>query len=159
MSRLEIAVHAQFAAQPPITSQRPVTPTASSSTRQEEGVRTETPFAKVNSVVSNSPAADAGLQVGDRVIRFGIATWLNHEKLSKVAQIVSQNEGVSHPILIQKATGLILHGIERHFRGCYEGLADLAVEPHTKVKLGRTGDVGLSSCNVVNGVFTCQLTC
>ena len=27
--------------------------------------------------------------------RFGAATWLNHEKLAKVAQIVSQSEGVS----------------------------------------------------------------
>ena len=96
MSRLENAVHAQFAAQSVATSQPAATPSFPSTARQEEGVRADTPFAKVNSVVLNSPAADAGLQAGDKVTRFGAATWLNHDRLAKVAQIVSQNEGVSH---------------------------------------------------------------
>ena len=55
----------------------------------------EDPFAKVNSIEPGSPAQAAGLRVGDRIQRFGDATWLNNEKLSKVAQTVSQNEGVS----------------------------------------------------------------
>lgn len=54
----------------------------------------ETAFARVNSVVPGSPAAGAGMKAGDLVSRFGEADWLNHEKLSRVAQIVSQNEGV-----------------------------------------------------------------
>ena len=52
-------------------------------------------FAKVNSVEPNSPAQRAGLRPGDRIEKFGDANWLNHDKLSKVAQIVSQNEAVS----------------------------------------------------------------
>lgn len=55
----------------------------------------EVAFAKVNSVVAGSPAEDAGLEAGDEIIRFGEAHWMNHEKLSKVAQIVQRNEGVS----------------------------------------------------------------
>lgn len=56
------------------------------------------PFAKVNSVVSGSPADSAGLKAGDQVIRFGFVTWLNHDDLRKVSEVVSQNEGVSFRI-------------------------------------------------------------
>ncbi|KAI9719294.1 MAG: hypothetical protein M1812_003624 [Candelaria pacifica] len=55
----------------------------------------ETPFAKVNSVVPGSPADDAGLKAGDQIRTFGVANWINHEKLSKVAEVVQRNEGVS----------------------------------------------------------------
>lgn len=55
----------------------------------------ETPFAKVNSVVPGSPADDAGLKTGDRIRNFGDINWLNHEKLSKVAETVQKNQGVS----------------------------------------------------------------
>lgn len=57
-----------------------------------------TPFAKVNSVVSGSPADQAGLKVGDAIRSFGNINWLNHERLSKVAQVVQENEGV-RPVL------------------------------------------------------------
>lgn len=53
-----------------------------------------TPFAKVNTVEPNSPAAQAGLKPGDTIRAFGSANWLNHERLSKVAETVQQNEGV-----------------------------------------------------------------
>jgi len=53
----------------------------------------EAPFAKVNSVVASSPAAAAGLKAGDRITKFGSVDWMNHEKLSRVAQTVQQNEG------------------------------------------------------------------
>jgi 26S proteasome non-ATPase regulatory subunit 9 len=55
----------------------------------------EAPFAKVNSVVAGSPADSAGLQVGDSITKFGWVDWTNHERLSRVAEAVSQNEGVS----------------------------------------------------------------
>ena len=51
-------------------------------------------FAKVSSVEPASPAQRAGLRPGDRIERFGDADWLNNEKLSRVARIVSQHEGV-----------------------------------------------------------------
>ncbi|KAJ5779787.1 hypothetical protein N7457_007507 [Penicillium paradoxum] len=52
-----------------------------------------TPFAKVNSVVPGSPADQAGLKAGDAIRSFGNINWLNHERLSKVAQTVQENEG------------------------------------------------------------------
>jgi C-terminal processing protease CtpA/Prc len=58
----------------------------------------EAPFAKVNSVVPGSPAESAGLKVGDNITKFGWVDWTNHDKLSKVAEAVTQNEGVSCPL-------------------------------------------------------------
>jgi hypothetical protein len=54
----------------------------------------EAPFAKVNSVVAGSPADVAGLRVGDTMTKFGWVDWTNHERLSRVAEAVAQNEGV-----------------------------------------------------------------
>ncbi|KAE8162176.1 hypothetical protein BDV40DRAFT_265780 [Aspergillus tamarii] len=51
------------------------------------------PFAIVNSVAAASPADQAGLKAGDKIRSFGIINWINHERLSKVAELVQQNEG------------------------------------------------------------------
>lgn len=52
------------------------------------------PFAKVNTVVDNSPAAAAGLQPGDLIRNFGYVNLENHDGLKKVAECVQGNEGV-----------------------------------------------------------------
>lgn len=54
----------------------------------------ELPFAKVNAVSPGSPAELANLQPGDKVVKFGPVDFSNHERLSKVAQVVQQNENV-----------------------------------------------------------------
>lgn len=54
----------------------------------------ETPFAKVNSVASGSPADQAGLRAGDTIRSFGSVNWVNNERLAKVGEVVQQNEGV-----------------------------------------------------------------
>ncbi|KAK2739210.1 putative 26S proteasome regulatory subunit [Myotisia sp. PD_48] len=56
----------------------------------------EAPFAKVNNIFDGSPAAGAGMKLGDKILRFGDITWVNHENLTKVADVVQNNEGVSH---------------------------------------------------------------
>jgi 26S proteasome regulatory subunit N4 len=53
------------------------------------------PFAKVNSVVSGSPAEVAGLQAGDLLRTFGYVDASNHDNLKKVGECVQSNEGVS----------------------------------------------------------------
>lgn len=62
----------------------------------------EGPFAKVNSVVDNSPAASAGLKAGDLIRNFGYVNRSNHDNLKKVAECVQGNEGVSR-VLQQSA--------------------------------------------------------
>ncbi|KAH8675987.1 hypothetical protein BX600DRAFT_494396 [Xylariales sp. PMI_506] len=57
------------------------------------------PFAKVNSVVANSPAETAGLKAGDEVRNFGYVNKANHDGLKKVAECVQGNEG--QPILVR----------------------------------------------------------
>ncbi|KZF24236.1 26S proteasome non-ATPase regulatory subunit 9 [Xylona heveae TC161] len=111
MSKIETGLHSHYSAaaaaaaaatsQPPATHHEgPTVGGASTASSVPGSVNAasasgliETPFAKVNSVVEGSPADEAGLKAGDRVRRFGTATWLNHEKLTKVAEVVRQNEG------------------------------------------------------------------
>lgn len=60
----------------------------------------QAPFAKVDNVVTGSPAEEAGLKVGDLIRSFGAVDGRNHEKLSKVAELVGKSEGVRnvHPL-------------------------------------------------------------
>ena len=100
MSRIEVGLHelhaeAQRATHHPTPSSSQGTTTYASTNTAATGL-VETPFARVNSVVAGSPADDAGLKAGDGIRRFGSANWINHEKLSKVAEIVQRNEGVCH---------------------------------------------------------------
>ncbi|CAI7661342.1 hypothetical protein PCG10_004686 [Penicillium crustosum] len=96
MQLIEKGVHAHFAniqntqSAGPTTNGINVRPAMQSSTNN---TALGTPFAKVNSVVSGSPADQAGLKVGDAIRSFGNINWLNHERLSKVAQVVQENEG------------------------------------------------------------------
>lgn len=97
MSKIELGLHEHHASNqasnPPSGSSQGAMRGGSAATDQ---ALIDTPFAKVNSVVPRSPADDAGLRAGDRIRKFGDVNWLNHEKLSKVAETVQRNQGVSH---------------------------------------------------------------
>lgn len=99
MAKLEVAVHEQFAKASDNSSngtssaRTEALPAAESNTSSASAL--EPPFAKVNTVVPNSPAELAGLRVGDKITRFGTVNFTNHERLSRVAQAVQQNENVS----------------------------------------------------------------
>ncbi|PYI11637.1 26S proteasome non-ATPase regulatory subunit 9 [Aspergillus sclerotiicarbonarius CBS 121057] len=99
MSHLEKGIHNHFAnlqrAQMAAPSNGNVGGTPGSGNNASDTGATGMPFAKVNSVVPGSPADQAGLRVGDTIRGFGSANWLNHERLSKVAEIVQQSEGRS----------------------------------------------------------------
>lgn len=97
MSRIERGLHEHYAsassrAQQP--SQTSGAPGSSSETATDPPDLIETPFAKVNAVTPGSPAEQAGLRPGDAIRRFGHVNWLNHEKLSKIAETVQRNEDV-----------------------------------------------------------------
>ena len=104
IDRIEIALHAHFAnqhrnealniepgLQAPGGSGSDVRPSVNNVPDLTQETR---PFAKVNSIVTGSPADQAGLQAGDEVVKFGDINWLNHEKLSQVARFVQTHEGV-----------------------------------------------------------------
>ncbi|KAL8932537.1 MAG: hypothetical protein Q9216_006793 [Gyalolechia sp. 2 TL-2023] len=98
MSRIEEGLHSQHAQARELAATQSAsafpnrsTPSANQAARESSTI--EAPFAKINSVIAGSPAEDAGLKVGDKICRFGNIDWMNHEKLSKVAETVQRNEG------------------------------------------------------------------
>lgn len=95
MSRIEKGLHEHHAR---LAEQAQNDPAATSRTQTGQSAppaALEAPFAKVNSVVAGSPADEAGLKAGDSITKFGWVDWTNHERLGRVAEAVSQNEGVS----------------------------------------------------------------
>lgn len=111
MSKIEIGLHEHHATyQASNSAPLPGAEQASQSSGSNTGQGlVDTPFAKVNSVVPDSPADDAGLKAGDRIRRFGNVNWINHEKLSKVAETVQRNQGVC-PAPVDKARHSLIRG-------------------------------------------------
>ena len=102
MSKIEVGLHAHHASIQAAGASEGAKTMASTSKEKDVEAGSgsaagliETPFAKVNSVVEGSPADTAGLKAGDTIRTFGTANWMNHEKLSKVAEVVQRSEGVS----------------------------------------------------------------
>jgi 26S proteasome regulatory subunit N4 len=95
MARIEIAVQEQFASLASQSSSAfPARPAVAHTPREAIAPEPETPFATIDDITAQSPAELAGLEVGDKIVKFGVVNWLNHERLRKVAEVVSQNEGV-----------------------------------------------------------------
>ncbi|KAL9596414.1 MAG: hypothetical protein Q9179_004626 [Wetmoreana sp. 5 TL-2023] len=103
MSKIEDGLHSHHAQARNLPAAQP-TPTTAASSPGTGATTLEAPFAKVNSVVAGSPAEDAGLRAGDKIRRFGQVDWINHEKLSKVAETVQRNEGRSITVKVQRNT-------------------------------------------------------
>lgn len=62
------------------------------------------PFAKVNSVVSGSPAESAGLKAGDLIRNFGYVNIGNHDNLRRVGECVQGNEGQNVIVKVSRPT-------------------------------------------------------
>ncbi|KAF3088934.1 putative 26S proteasome regulatory subunit, variant 3 [Orbilia oligospora] len=97
MIEIEKALHAHHAE--PTGTSTSADSSSTSAAPPTTAPQTETPvieavFAVVDQVSPSSPAEQAGVQVGDKVKRFGSVGALNHEKLAKVAAEVQQNENV-----------------------------------------------------------------
>ncbi|KAL8946633.1 MAG: hypothetical protein Q9222_006999 [Ikaeria aurantiellina] len=108
MSRIEEGLHSHHAETRDLAARQPSISSARAPTSTMGGSQSATnalsaPFAKVNSVVAGGPAEDAGLKAGDKIRRFGDCDWINHEKLSKVAETVQQNEGRIVIVSIQRS--------------------------------------------------------
>ncbi len=97
MNRIEKGLHEHHASMQAAeaSKEEPLTSGNTPAVRQQSEPIIETPFAKVNSVESGSPAHEAGLKSGDKIRSFGSADWTNHENLRKLGEVVQRNEGVS----------------------------------------------------------------
>jgi len=60
------------------------------------------PFAKIIEVKENSPAHDAGLEVGDEIVQYGAANSINHSKLSLLLEITRDSVGSSISVLVKR---------------------------------------------------------
>ncbi|KAK9374494.1 uncharacterized protein V1513DRAFT_445832 [Lipomyces chichibuensis] len=57
-------------------------------------------FAVVNTVVELSPAHEAGLIKGDKIVKFGSVHAGNHQKLTRLATVVQENENSAIEITV-----------------------------------------------------------
>lgn len=118
----------------------------------------QAPFAKVNDVVPGSPADSAGLKAGDKILKFGDVNWMNHEKLSKLAETVAQNVEVSWPSqrrCSNHRSATDGSGPEADSDpGGQRGRERRAARPaaDTAAQLGRQRDVGLPLIAAVDGM-------
>lgn len=146
MKKVETAVEEHFAAGKSIdgtsTLQRSQ-PASVAALTASTAPAVEPPFAKVNSVTADSPASQAGLASGDRVVRFGPVNWTNHERLGKVAQTVQQHENVCQTrgevilrlLLTWNSASDCCKGAK--VRRQQRTIADTGTAAHTKARLGR----------------------
>lgn len=96
MANVEKFLHEHFASVAEGTqSDVPATAGASGLLPDSDSQQLGQPFAKVNSVATNSPAELAGLKAGDEIRNFGYVNRANHDGLKKVAECVQGSEGVS----------------------------------------------------------------
>ena len=103
MSRIEKGLHAFHSSQAvslssPSTTNTPPGPHQPSATPEAPDI----PFAEVDLVISGSPADIAGLKVGDKVKKFGNVHLLSHDRLSRVAEVVGNNEGREVKVLVKR---------------------------------------------------------
>lgn len=79
-------------------------PTTNESTNEStfESTNELPPFARIQSVEDNSPAAQAGLLAEDRVCRFGLVDATNHRNLTRLATVVATHAEI--PITVVRGS-------------------------------------------------------
>ncbi|KAI1818418.1 hypothetical protein GGS20DRAFT_288496 [Poronia punctata] len=105
MNSIEKFLHEHFASLPDKDGH--VVPTTNPATMMGDTIpeTLEAPFAKVNSVVADSPAATAGLKAGDEIRNFGYVNKNNHDSLKRVAECVQGNEGQRVLVKVSRPAG------------------------------------------------------
>lgn len=156
MVKVEDAVHQQFAAGKPEDLPARDAPTRTPASGATPAPVVEPPFAKVNSVVSASPADQAGMKAGDKVTKFGSVNWTNHERLGRVAQVVQQSENVGHlTSVLRSRTNMLAASDSRQSPegGRKHCLCHSRPTIDATEGLGRPWPVGVPPCSAVIGVL------
>jgi hypothetical protein len=115
MDEIEKRLHARFASliEDPTEGaqqeQQPASAAAEDVPRDAPPQRLDPVFAKVDSVVDGSPAAAAGLRVGDEIRNFGYVSRANNDGLKRVAECVQGNEDVSVRLTLLGGRSCCLH--------------------------------------------------
>ncbi|KAL2199241.1 hypothetical protein P885DRAFT_30863 [Corynascus similis CBS 632.67] len=106
MAIIEKRLHEHFASLED-TDDEPAAPVATDEPVVRDSVpeTLDRPFAKINTVADNSPAAAAGLRPGDLIRNFGYVNFENHDDLKKVAECVQGNEGQSILVKVSRSSG------------------------------------------------------
>ena len=60
------------------------------------------PFAEIDEVASESPAATAGLRVGDTLLKFGTLHARNHDGLRALARLTQRSVGEAISLLVHR---------------------------------------------------------
>ena len=60
------------------------------------------PFAEIDEVAEEGPAASAGLRVGDLLLKFGALTSRNHDGLRALARLTQRSEGDTIALLVSR---------------------------------------------------------
>ena len=112
MSQIEKGLHSFHSSQavppsPPSTTITPPEPHQPPGPSEAPDI----PFAEVDLVISGSPADTAGLKLGDKVKRFGNVHLLSHDPLSRVVEVVGNNEGREVRVLVERGRGVV-EGVE-----------------------------------------------
>lgn len=68
----------------------------------ESNVEPLLPFAIIDEVSEGSPAAEAGLRVGDRLLQFGDVTKANSDQLRAIPGVVRQHLGGEIPVVVRR---------------------------------------------------------
>eukprot|EP00743_Colponemidia_sp_Colp-15_P002405 GILK01002608.1.p1 GENE.GILK01002608.1~~GILK01002608.1.p1 ORF type:complete len:227 (+),score=24.04 GILK01002608.1:83-682(+) len=72
------------------------------------------PFALIDEVSAGSPAEDAGLKVGDRVVEFGTVNISNHNNLQAVAEVVKSHVDQDIQLVVQRTADLVKITLRPH---------------------------------------------
>jgi hypothetical protein len=93
---------------------------AKSGNNEEEDKTVRIPFAKIESVLANSPASDARLAVGDEICLFGTVDHSNHRGLKAMGDVVKRafSDGTSIRVIVRR-TGTV------ETTGCSDDMGNL----------------------------------
>ncbi|CAJ0756457.1 24365_t:CDS:2 [Entrophospora sp. SA101] len=80
----------------------------------DESIGKPKPFAIVNAIAPDSPAKEAGLTKGDRIIRFGYIHSNNNQNLNALNSFVAENVGVLERGETHSSQLIVLHLTPRH---------------------------------------------